>query len=101
MKALDICVEHGIELYCLLKHSSHLTQPLDLRLFGILKQAWREAVRAFQSANIGEFVTKQNFARVFKQAWLKSATVEAASKRLSRFGHFPFVRKASSEHHFH
>ena len=70
-KASDICVQHGIELYCLLEHSYHLTQPLDLHLFGVLNQAWREAVRAFQSANIGEFVTKQNFARVFKQPGLK------------------------------
>ena len=38
-KASDICVQHGIELYCLLEHSYHLTQSLDLRLYGILKQA--------------------------------------------------------------
>jgi len=89
MKASNICVQHGIELYCLLEHSSHLTQPLDLRLFGNLKQSWREAVRAYQSENNGEFVTKQTFARVFKRAWLKSTMVEAAVKGFQCSGIFP------------
>lgn len=90
MKASDICVENGIEMYCLLEHSSHLTQPLDLRLFGLLKQSWREAVRKYQSENIGEFVTKQTFAKVFKQAWTKSATIEAAVKGFQESGIFPW-----------
>jgi len=36
LKASDTCVQHGIELYCLLEHASHVIQPLDLRLFGSL-----------------------------------------------------------------
>ncbi|XP_060603827.1 uncharacterized protein LOC132756711 [Ruditapes philippinarum] len=90
MEASNICVENGIEMYCLLEHSSHLTQPLDLRLFGSLKQSWREAVRAYQSENIGEFVTKQTFARVFKEAWRKSAKIEAVITGFQDSGIFPW-----------
>lgn len=74
LQASDICVENGIELYCLLEHSSHIMQPLDLRLFATLKQHWKEAVWAYHVENIGSFVTKRNFAQVFHSAWEKSAT---------------------------
>ena len=89
MEASDTCIAHGIELYCLLEHSSHLMQPLDLRFFGQLKMAWRHSVRDFQLANIGEFVTKQTFARVFKQAWVKATTIEAAIRGFVEAGLFP------------
>ena len=52
-KASDICIENGIEMYCLLEHASHVMQPLDLRLFSSLKRTWRQAVRDWQSDNIG------------------------------------------------
>ena len=89
MQASDICVENGVELYCLLEHASHIMQPLDLRLFGSLKRTWRQAVRDWQSDNIGELVTKRTFARVFKQAWDASTTVEAAVKGFHEAGLFP------------
>ena len=40
-------------------------------------------------ANIGEFVTKQTFARVFKLAWQKSCRVEVAVNRFAEAGIFP------------
>ena len=90
LEASDICVANGIELYCLLEHSSHIMQPLDLRLFSVLKQNWKEAVRAFQVENVGEFVTKRTFAKVFRSAWEKSAQIEIAVKGFVEAGLFPF-----------
>ena len=89
LEASNICVEHGIELYCLLEHSSHVMQPLDLRLFATLKQHWKAAVRAFQLDNVGEFVNKRNFAKVFKTAWEKSTTIDIAMKGFLEAGLFP------------
>lgn len=89
LEASNICVANGIELYCLLEHSSHVMQPLDLRLFSVLKQNWKESVRAFQVANIGDFVTKRTFARVFKSAWEKSATIDVGIKGFMEAGLFP------------
>ncbi|XP_060585333.1 uncharacterized protein LOC132741220 [Ruditapes philippinarum] len=94
MQASDICVENGVELYCLLEHASHVMQPLDLRLFSQLKRTWRQAVRDWQSEHIGEFVTKKTFARVFKQAWEKSTTVEVAVKGFQEAGLFPLDQNA-------
>jgi hypothetical protein len=94
MQASDICVENGVELYCLLEHASHVMQPLDLRPFSQLKRTWRQAVRYWQSEHIGEFVTKKTFARVFKQAWEKSTSVEVAVKGFQEAGLFPLDQNA-------
>jgi len=88
LKSSDTCVQHGIELYCLLEHASHVIQPLDLRLFGSLKKHWRQAVRDWQAENIGEYVTKVTFARVFKKAWEASTTAEVAIKGFEEAGLF-------------
>ena len=64
-------------------------QPSDLRLFCQLKSDWGHSVRDFQLANIGEFVTKQTFARIFKQAWVKATTIEAAIKFFCRSRSLP------------
>ncbi|KAH3873235.1 hypothetical protein DPMN_036464 [Dreissena polymorpha] len=75
-------------MYCLLEHSSHIMQPLDLRLFAVLKQKWKDAVREFQVENIGEFFTKRTFATVFMSAWEKSTTIEVALKGFMEAGLF-------------
>jgi hypothetical protein len=36
---IAFCITHKIDLFCLPPHSSHLTQPLDLSVFGPLKTA--------------------------------------------------------------
>ncbi|KAH3836008.1 hypothetical protein DPMN_109377 [Dreissena polymorpha] len=74
----NICVENGIEMYC-----------LDLGLFAVLKQKWKDAVREFQVENIGEFVTKRTFANVFRSAWEKSTTIEVELKGFMEAGLFP------------
>ena len=70
---LDIsqfCKEDRILLYCLPPHSSHISQPLDVGFFAPLKANWKKAVDSFRMANIGQEITKEVFARVFKEAWL-------------------------------
>ncbi|XP_053403149.1 uncharacterized protein LOC123555840 [Mercenaria mercenaria] len=89
MDASDICLQNGIELYCLLEHASHVMQPLDLRLFSALKKSWKQSVRDWQSEHIGEYVTKVTFARVFKAAWKQSTTTDAAVKGFAEAGLFP------------
>ena len=67
---LQFCKEDQILLYCLPPHSSHITQPLDVGFFGPLKTNWKSAVDSFRMAHIGQQITKEVFARVFKEAWL-------------------------------
>lgn len=88
LEVSDICRENGIELYCLLENESHLMQPCDLRLFGNLKDAWKQSVRNCQCENIGEHVTKRTFAEVFKKTW-KSTTLTIAVNGFRDAGLFP------------
>ena len=67
------CHENGIFLYCLPPHSSHITQPLDVGFFKPLKDAWKKECAAYRHAHPGEFISKQNFASVFKDAWFQAA----------------------------
>jgi hypothetical protein len=55
-------------------------QPCDVGLFGPLKREWRNSVKEYQIAHLGDFVTKQIFAEVFKSAWENATTVESAIK---------------------
>lgn len=89
MRVSDICRQGGIELYCLLEHASHLMQPCDLRLFSVLKDSWKQAVRDYQFQNIGEHVTKKTFASVFKTAWEKATTLSVAVHGFRDAGLFP------------
>ena len=43
-KFVSFCIDHNIELVLLVPHSSHLTQPLDVGVFGPLKSAVSRAL---------------------------------------------------------
>ncbi|XP_060556862.1 uncharacterized protein LOC132717417 [Ruditapes philippinarum] len=43
LEVSDVCKANGIHVFCLLEHASHLIQPLDLRVFGVLKENWSQA----------------------------------------------------------
>ena len=89
LEASKFCRENNIILYCLLEHASHLMQPCDLKLFSALKESWKQSVRDFQIANVGEFVTKAKFAGVFKSAWVRTCSLEIAIKGFRDSGLYP------------
>ena len=66
-------------------------QPCDLRLFGPLKEHWKQATRSYSYENIGEAMTKPTFARVFRKACEKSAVPDNAIKGFRDSGLFPFA----------
>ena len=65
----DFCREHGIILFRLQAHSSHITQPLDLSVFGPLKTYYKQANQRYLDTNPWGFITKAAFARVFMEAF--------------------------------
>ena len=89
LESSKLCSQENIILYCLLEHSSHIMQPLDLRLFSALKESLKFSVRAFQMEHPGELVTKQIFSRVLKKAWDKATTVDIGVKGFKEAGLFP------------
>ena len=91
-EASDFCVQNNVVLYCLLEHASHLIQPCDLRFFSSLKKTCDSALRDWQVEHAGQYVTKFEFASIFKHAWDKSAKTENAVSGFRDAGLFPFSK---------
>ena len=70
------CIEYargkGVIIFCLLPHTTHECQPLDVSFFGALKSRWRQECHKFYRNNPGLVISKLNFCSVFKTAWLIS-----------------------------
>ena len=67
------CKEHNIIPLCLPSHSSHITQPLDVGFFSVLKRAYGQEINTFIRAHINH-ITKVEFFLAFYAAYQKSMT---------------------------
>jgi hypothetical protein len=70
----DFCKEKNIITICLPPHSSHLTQPLDVGCFSVLKRSYGKEIESFIKANISH-ITKTDFFLAFKAAHFASMTL--------------------------
>ncbi|KAJ8910919.1 hypothetical protein NQ315_014253 [Exocentrus adspersus] len=64
VKTLKLCKENNISLICLPANSTHLTQPLDIAFFRLLKIAWRKILANWKESEEGISYTvlqKQHF----------------------------------------
>jgi hypothetical protein len=68
---------HNIITLCLLPHSSHLTQPLDVGCFSVLKRAYGRKIETFIKAYINN-ISKVEFFLAFKVAYEQSITAQNA-----------------------
>lgn len=69
------CKEHNIITLCLPPHSSHLTQPLDVGCFNVLKLRYGDQLNIFIKGYVNH-ITKVEFLQAFKQAFLATMTPE-------------------------
>lgn len=70
MSAFEQASNKGIELYRLVPNATHLMQPLDVGVFGPLKQRWHQVVRAHTRSSPDAPIGKHNFAEKLKEAFL-------------------------------
>ena len=69
------CETNKIIALCLPPHSSHLTQPLDVSCFGLLKRAYGDEINAFVMSSITH-ITKDEFLIAFRAAYFKAITAD-------------------------
>lgn len=67
------CEDHNIIALCMLAHSSHLLQPLDVGCFGPLKKATSQQMKNLLSCGYNN-ITKQDFLPEFEEAFAKAFT---------------------------
>ena len=51
----------GIHLFCLPPNTTHLLQPLDIGVFGPVKQCWRKILKQYKIKTRATNVTKEHF----------------------------------------
>ena len=67
-EVLELCEKHKIKFITLPPNSTHITQPLDLSLFGPLKTCFRKQLTAFRQQNPGEgTMSKEAFTTLLGQ----------------------------------
>jgi hypothetical protein len=64
----SICKQHNIITLYMPAHSSHLLQPLDIVLFGLLKRAYGKQVEKMMRTSLTR-VSKEDFFPAFKDAF--------------------------------
>lgn len=69
------CKEHNIITLCLPPQSSHLTHPLDVGCFNVLKLRYGDQLNVFIKGHVNH-ITKVEFLQAFKQAFLATMTPE-------------------------
>ncbi len=74
-------------------HSSHLTQPLDIGCFSILKRAYGRQIETFIKAHINH-IMKVEFFLAFIAVYKESMTAQNAQARFRRAGLVPFDPQA-------
>ena len=69
----EFCRANNIITLCLPAHSSHLTQPLDVGCFSVLKRSYGRELEEFVKAHITH-ITKTDFFTAFKAAHFNAMT---------------------------
>ena len=61
LEVSKFCIDQRINLYYLLPHTPHITQPLDVGFYGALKIVWGKACEKYKIADPGIPLTKYTF----------------------------------------
>lgn len=85
----DYCKINNIITLCLPPHSSHITQPLDVGVFGPLKKAYGKEINTYSRAHINH-ITKVEFLLAFKAAYKKIMTKDNIAGGFRNTGLIPF-----------
>ena len=87
------CQENNIITLCLPPHSSHITQPLDVGCFSVLKRIYGREIEDFIKASITH-ITKLEFFHAFKAIYDRTMTPENIQAGFRGAGLVPFDPEA-------
>jgi len=85
---------NNIILFVLPPHSSHLTQPLDVGIFGPFKNIYYQECQRFMKLNPGLNITKYNIAELTSKPYLKALSPENLTSAFKKTGISPFNKSA-------
>ena len=86
----DWAKKHNVILFVLPPHSSHLTQPLDVGVFGPFKCMYNHECEIYKKNNPGISITKYSIAKLTAKPYVKAFSPENLSSAFKKAGIFPF-----------
>ena len=93
-QSIEFARQNDIVIFCLPPHTTHECQPLDVSLFGPLKKYWQQECHKFYQNNPSFVISKLNFNRIFRVAWLRAVSPSNLCGGFRKSGVFPFNRGA-------
>jgi hypothetical protein len=87
------CKSHNIITLSMPSHSSHLTQPLDVGCFSVLKRSYGDQINGLVKAHVNH-ITKVEFFIAFKAAYLETMTEKNIKGGFRGSGLVPFDPQA-------
>lgn len=89
------CNEHGIILIALLPNSTHLIQPMDVAVFHVLKENWKQKVHQWRMNHLDQPVLKKiHFAPLLEETLVQSITPSILQNGFRKTGLVPWNPKA-------
>ena len=89
----------GVHLFCLPPNTTHVLQPLDVGVFGPMKQQWRTILKDYKLTTGARNITKERFPGLVKQLWMRSITQEHLRAAFRAVGLVPFNPLAVKPEH--
>lgn len=93
----DWAKRNNVILFVLPPHSSHLTQPLDVGVFGPFKSMYYTECQSFMRRNPGMNISKYDIACLTRKPYMKAFSTENLVSAFRRTGIYPFVRTAITD----
>ena len=93
-EALQKVQKAGVIIMCLRPNTTHAAQPLDVSIFGPLKEHWSSVCHSYVSKTPGKVITKYTCSGLFHQAWYKTISPELIAAGFRKVGVCPYDRTA-------
>ena len=90
----DWARKHNVTLFVLPPHSSHVTQPLNVAVFGPFKAIYNSECQAHMKKFPGANITSYQIAALTNKPYLKALSAENLISAFRRTGIYPFNHKA-------
>ena len=85
--------KRNVILFVLPPHTSHLTQPLDMGVFGPFKSQYNKECKAYLQKNPGVTITKYEVAKLTSKPYLKAVCPENVVSAFRKSGIYPYNSK--------
>ena len=88
---------HGIHLLCFPSHATAVLQPLDVGVYGPVKQAWRKILKEYKLESRASKIDRTVFPILIAKLWSQSFTKLHLQSGFRATGLYPLNQEAISE----